>query len=800
MRIPQPQTGTNGANMEESKKKFIETVKQANNILVTVRSNPSIDHLSACIALSLMLNEMGKHATAVFSGNVPPVMDFLEPQKTLKIDTDSLQDFIISLDKVKADKLRYKVEDDVVKIFITPYKTSITSKDLEFSQGDFNVDVIVTLGVHSQEDLDKAITSHGRILHDATVVSLNVTESEDAKHELGSINWVDTTVSSLSEMLANSIEGLEESDDDSKQKPLLDNQVATALLTGIVAETDRFGNSKTTPATMQTSATLLMAGANQELVATKLSGSSHTSSISLEGSDEGDIVGDEADDSTADYLANAAKAEAAEEVEDRPDPIIDDSVAIEHSSKTTLESIPEDETASDVDDDSGDKVGDSDAAVDGQADLDDRIGTEAASDDETELANDDAKTDVEKVDAGISDTNGLDLPDSSLPEVSGVRSDSASAEAAPALSPLDLAGGVSAIDPEGMVTGDGVVAPKVYDLNQISVPASIPTTQPGIVDSPQSQVATWPAPQPEVEAVAPAETQTPDDQEVLNVLSQSKPINTERTTIQPLRDQGGFVAQPPLLDKKSSADGTKHESVDSSLDPVKFAVTPPTMGGTLTAGHDLSSETLAPDPMAGSTATARGRSIMTRDPHDGPGSDITQGLEAADSGEPRGVGELDPNAEPVEHNGLPQFGLIHADKPADGTEVKAVPPTKKHVINPLAANDVAAPAPTPSLDSLAQLEAQMESAQATASPQPAMAHAPAGPIQANNVDQALQAMLSASGASGSGLPTFDMPQPNAYAQQQPSSQATTRPGGTITPSAIPPSPPPMAPVGSMTGR
>src|SRR6266540_4821384 len=157
----------------QAKQQVVDKVKQAEHILVTVSANPSIDQLASCIGLTLMLNKMGKTATAVFSGKVPSTLEFLQPEKTLETTTDSLRDFIISLDKSKADKLRYKVEDQVVRIFITPYRTSISDKDLEFSQGDFNVEVILALGVHNQEELDLAITSHGRILHDATVITLN---------------------------------------------------------------------------------------------------------------------------------------------------------------------------------------------------------------------------------------------------------------------------------------------------------------------------------------------------------------------------------------------------------------------------------------------------------------------------------------------------------------------------------------------------------------------------------------------------------------------------------------------------
>ena len=50
----------------------------------------------------------------------------------------------------------------------------------------------------------------------------------------------------------------------------LDGQMATAFLTGIVAETDRFSNEKTSAETMQLSAKLMAAGANQQLIASQL--------------------------------------------------------------------------------------------------------------------------------------------------------------------------------------------------------------------------------------------------------------------------------------------------------------------------------------------------------------------------------------------------------------------------------------------------------------------------------------------------------------------------------------------------
>lgn len=237
----------------------IKTLKEANNVLVTVRNSPSVDELAAAIALTLILNHLEKHALTVFSGRIPSTIEFLQPEMAIDSTTDSLRDFIIALDKSKADKLRYKVEDNVVRIFITPYKTALTENDLDFSQGEFNVDVVVALGVVQKEDFDQAVTMHGRILHDATVVTLT---KQDVISELGAVNWHEQDASSVCEMISTISEAL--------GAGAVDGQVATALLTGIVAETDRFKNIHTTPQVLSLSSKLMTAGANQQLIAEKL--------------------------------------------------------------------------------------------------------------------------------------------------------------------------------------------------------------------------------------------------------------------------------------------------------------------------------------------------------------------------------------------------------------------------------------------------------------------------------------------------------------------------------------------------
>lgn len=249
------------ASPASSKKQIIESIKDKKNILVTVSSNPSVDELSAALGLTIFLNKLDKHATAIASGTIPSALDFLDPEKTFEATADSLRDFIIALDKEKADHLRYKLDGDVVKIFITPYRTTITQKDLEFSQGDYNVELVLALNVAESGDLDKALAAHGKILHDATVATIS---TGNTKSSLGTLEWHEDTVSGVSEMVTEIIQELKTAKAD------VDEQIATALLTGIVASTERFSNDMTSSKVMTMSAELMASGANQQLIAAQL--------------------------------------------------------------------------------------------------------------------------------------------------------------------------------------------------------------------------------------------------------------------------------------------------------------------------------------------------------------------------------------------------------------------------------------------------------------------------------------------------------------------------------------------------
>src|SRR5665811_6023 len=311
---------------------IVDKINASTNILITVSKDPSVDELSAAVGLTVFLNKLNKHATAIFSGAIPPAITFLEPDKVFENTADSLRDFIIALDKEKADHLRYKVEGDVVKIFITPYRTTISSDDLEFSQGDCNVELVLALGVSNQENLDAALAAHGQILHDVIIATFSAGEQTS---QLGSMDWRDESASCLSEMVTSISEALK------TDKPILDKQIATALLTGIVSATDRFSNTRTSSKVMTMAAQLMAAGADQQLIAAKLQ--------------ESHEINPSPDNSTKDKVDTSVVAEASTEHDEKPSSTLPpDSLAISHepdaavdtTANTTVNTTPPAETPS----------------------------------------------------------------------------------------------------------------------------------------------------------------------------------------------------------------------------------------------------------------------------------------------------------------------------------------------------------------------------------------------------------------------------------------------------------------------
>ncbi|MGA2666674.1 MAG: DHH family phosphoesterase [Patescibacteria group bacterium] len=241
------------------KQQTTEQIKSAERILVLTHVNPDGDALGSLLALSLVLKKLGKDVTAVAPEQPPVALGFLPNITELTKSFSGTKDFVITINtaKTKVDRLGYKhiPEENKLNIVVTPSSGTFKNEDVSFTYGAFKYDLIIVLDSPDLERLGPLYEGQTSLFYETPVVNIDHHSGNDF---FGKINWVDLTATSTSEILVSLMESL------AREKPLLDEDIATALLTGIITDTGSFQNANTTPKSLTVAAQLVAAGARQQ--------------------------------------------------------------------------------------------------------------------------------------------------------------------------------------------------------------------------------------------------------------------------------------------------------------------------------------------------------------------------------------------------------------------------------------------------------------------------------------------------------------------------------------------------------
>ena len=93
---PSPASATPSSQSTTVSNEVVRKIIEAQNVLVALSGDPSVDEMAAAIGLSLFLDKLGKRATAIYSGSTPNALEFLKPEETFETTADALQDFVIA--------------------------------------------------------------------------------------------------------------------------------------------------------------------------------------------------------------------------------------------------------------------------------------------------------------------------------------------------------------------------------------------------------------------------------------------------------------------------------------------------------------------------------------------------------------------------------------------------------------------------------------------------------------------------------------------------------------------------------
>ncbi len=240
-------------------KQIIDLINRSNKILILPSSPIDGDSIGSAVALYIALKKLDKNVTVLCSDGIPDSLQFLPNTKIVGHEIKSSKDFIITLNSTNAtlDKINHEFDDKNIHIIVTPKDGRFTENDVTFSKGQLDYDLVITVDTAELSQLKSIYENNIEMFHEIPVINIDhhISNTHFAK-----INHVDIMSSSTAEILLNLLETFSQD----TGKDLIDEDVATLLLAGIITDTGSFQNANTTPKAFAASAKLVSYGARQQ--------------------------------------------------------------------------------------------------------------------------------------------------------------------------------------------------------------------------------------------------------------------------------------------------------------------------------------------------------------------------------------------------------------------------------------------------------------------------------------------------------------------------------------------------------
>lgn len=242
---------------------LVSLVQRHNNILVCLPSKPSTDAISSGLALFMVLKKMNKNVKVVASQfALPATHRFLPKSDEIEHELTALRKFVISVDttKTKVTDVQYTLQDNKLNIYVTPQNGYFETRDVSTSASDYEFDLIIVLDSRDLEALGKVYEDNAEFFYHTPIVNI---DHHPGNEHFGQVNLVNVKATSISEIVFELLEQF-----DSGQ--LLDEVVATHLLTGIISKTKSFQTHSVTPRSLAIASHLISSGARREEIVKNL--------------------------------------------------------------------------------------------------------------------------------------------------------------------------------------------------------------------------------------------------------------------------------------------------------------------------------------------------------------------------------------------------------------------------------------------------------------------------------------------------------------------------------------------------
>lgn len=239
----------------------VELLKKSKSILIAFKKDWTGDSLASSLALAATIKKIDPQSEKkidIACQDFKPVgnLTFL-PASEIKTSLTGLQNFVITVNtsKTKVSEFSYDKTDDQLNILITAKDGQFEPKDVSTSSSIYTYDLIIIIDSPDLESLGALYDNNSNFFF--AVPKINIDHSPRNEY-FGNVNVVDLTAASSAEIVYSIIKTLDDK--------MVDEDMATALLTGIISATKNFRLSTVAPQTLYIASQLVAIGARRDQI------------------------------------------------------------------------------------------------------------------------------------------------------------------------------------------------------------------------------------------------------------------------------------------------------------------------------------------------------------------------------------------------------------------------------------------------------------------------------------------------------------------------------------------------------
>ncbi len=237
---------------------FEEMLKRCNRPVIVLSATASIDDFASAFAVRSFLKKINKPCEIVTKGGVAPsALKFLSTFSEVKSDLVNIRSLSlrVNIDHAKLEALSYAVEGRELVITVTPKTGAWRNNDVRVICNDYSFDVIVVIGAPDKASFGGLELTYADFFLRTPMI---VIDCSPANEQFGSINIVDVTATSVSEVCFDLLSSIDPA--------LIDEAMGTALLAGMMSKTKSFRANNVSPKTLGAAQKLIEKGAKREQV------------------------------------------------------------------------------------------------------------------------------------------------------------------------------------------------------------------------------------------------------------------------------------------------------------------------------------------------------------------------------------------------------------------------------------------------------------------------------------------------------------------------------------------------------